>query len=516
MRDLFNDYIAGSPDLLAFYANPPKALFDEAPQAAPWDPALADALRQYQERLGGTASFKGNEPVIITGQQSGLFTGPLYTIYKAVTAVILARKLQERWDTPCVPVFWVGSEDHDFEEVRTAHFLTKHHTPLALEYTPSGNIDGFPMYRVPLNASVHAFIDEAAAETAGSDYREEMAAFLHETLDASASLADWTARLVARLFRHTPLVVFAPHMPEARHASATVFEKEIEDPLKSTDLLNEAGTRLDRIGFPPQVLKGETECNFFLEMGDRRRKVLFEKDHFRLPEEDICCSVDDIRTLLDASPERFSPNVALRCIVQQHLFPVAAYVAGPGELAYWAQLKPLFDHFGMPMPIVYPRARCALTTIKLNKLRAKLGLELEDLGQHQDGLLERALRHTAKNPAYDFAQSQRKAIETALADLAGGIERHDKTAATMAENLARDVSGKLDRLERTILQRDEAKIETVRKQLERLCNSLAPGTKPQERVYNIFSFLFEHGWDLIPRLIDELDVESFTMNEIEL
>lgn len=516
MAKLPAEYTRNRPELIAFFDKPACALFDELPEAGAWDEDLASALSTYQGAIGGSGAFEGNEAVIITGQQPAIFTGPLYTIYKAVTAVLLARKLTEQFDAPCMPVFWVGSEDHDFEEARSAHFLTKNHDPLSLRYTPSVDVDGLPMYRVPLEESLSGFIDQATDESIGGAFRDEMSAFLHETLAASKSLAEWTTRLLAGLFRETPLVFFSPDLPAARAAGASVIAREIAEPLRSTALLNEVGNRLARIGFPPQVTKGETECNFFLEVGARRRKVLFEKMRFVIPEEELTYTSEEMLAQLSESPGRFSPNVALRCIVQQHLFPVAAYVAGPGELAYWAQLKPLFAHFDQRMPIVYPRVQCTLTTIKLNKIRAKLGLELGHLIEPSDAQFDRILRNASTNPAYAFVSDERKKIEGALKELADGVRIHDKTAASMAEGLWKETAPKLDRIERTILQADTSKSEAARKQLERLCNSLAPLRKPQERVYTIFSFLFEHGPELIGRLLDETDVESFEINEIEL
>ncbi|MCH7910525.1 MAG: bacillithiol biosynthesis cysteine-adding enzyme BshC, partial [Candidatus Hydrogenedentes bacterium] len=482
----------------------------------PWDPALVSSLRAYQESLGATASFDGTEAVIVTGQQPAMFTGPLYTIYKAITAIRLARAVEQNSGVPCVPIFWVGGEDHDFEEARSATFLTKTHRSFSFRYAPAADVTGLPMHRVPLEESLHESIDAIAAELPGPDYRSEMLELLHTSLDASESLADWSARLLARLFRDTPLVFFSPHLPAARALGADLIRREIADPLTTTRMINDAGNALERLDFQPQLMKGETECNFFVEVDSRRRKVVYEKGVFSLPEVDESYSADELVTLLESDPERFSPNVALRCVTQQTLFPVAAYVAGPGEVAYWAQLKPLFERFDVPMPIVYPRAECALTTIKLNKLLRKLGLTLDDLHRPMDDLLLRAMRSNAQNPALILAETERKAIEKALDELADGLGTHDKTAASMAVALAAEMGEKFDRLERTIIQGDEARMATVRQQLDRLCNSLAPGRKPQERVYSIFSFLFEHGWELIPRLLEEMDVESFRMNEIEL
>lgn len=514
MRQHLSEYVADAKDLGAFYARPPKALFDSPPVARAWDPKLVEGIREYQRAIGATATFEGNEAVIVTGQQPGLFTGPLYAIYKAATAIRVAEKLTRGQGVPCVPVYWVGSEDHDFEEACPSYFLTKSHNILSLRYAPSSDIDSLPMNRVPVEASLHEFIDQAARETPGAEFRGAVAEFLHESLDASTCLADWTARLLARLFRETPLVFFAPHIPEARRASTAILRREIEKPLHSTGLLNEAGRQLESLGFPPQVTKGSTECNFFLEVEGKRSKVVFEKGKFRIGDAEF--SVEEVLALLDGAPERFSPNVALRCIVQQHLFPAAAYVAGPGELAYWAQLKPLFEHFGETMPVVYPRAKAVLTTIKLYKLLAKLGVSLEDIADRKMKVLEKALRSTSRDPAYLLLNTERDTIEAALRELSDGLQAHNKNAAAMAAGLGKDMAAKLDRIERSILDGDKAKRNAVEKQIERLQNTLMPLGKPQERVFNVFSYLFEHGWELVPRIVRELDVESFAMNAIEL
>ena len=116
MRDFLEEYCTNASDLIAFYAAPPGALWDAKPSPAPWDPALVDAIHTYQADLGSETRFRGDEAVIATGQQAGLFTGPLYTIYKAITAIGVAKRLQERSGMPCVPLFWVASDDHDFRK----------------------------------------------------------------------------------------------------------------------------------------------------------------------------------------------------------------------------------------------------------------------------------------------------------------------------------------------------------------------------------------------------------------
>ncbi|MCL4693839.1 MAG: bacillithiol biosynthesis BshC, partial [Candidatus Hydrogenedentes bacterium] len=206
MTEIATDYIQESEALLRFYAGRPGVLFEQPAARMAWDPTLVESLRAYQGDVGSNASFQGDEPVVVTGQQPGLLTGPLYTIYKAVTTVKLAESLAENHGTRYVPVFWVGSEDHDFEEASITHVLSKLHEPVTLRYQPGADVAGLPIYRVPLEPSLKHLIDRAADAAAGSEHRDEVQAFLHESLDASSSLADWSVRILARLFRNTPLV----------------------------------------------------------------------------------------------------------------------------------------------------------------------------------------------------------------------------------------------------------------------------------------------------------------------
>ncbi|MCL4693840.1 MAG: bacillithiol biosynthesis BshC, partial [Candidatus Hydrogenedentes bacterium] len=306
-------------------------------------------------------------------------------------------------------------------------------------------------------------------------------------------------------------VLFTPELPVARSLAIPVMETAVANPLEDTRLLNDTGARLAAMGYGVQVVKYSNSCNFFLEVDGKRRKVAYEDGHFTVPEANQEFSESELLGVLRSEPERFSPNVALRCIVQQQLFPAAAYVAGPGEIAYWAQLKPVFNHFGKQMPVVYPRARAVITDLKLNKLLRKHGLTIDDLYQESDVLLERSLAAGASGAVVQRFKSHRTEIESALERL-----ERDMNMGDMTSQLRERIGLELDRYERGLLRADESALQATTQQLNRLCNSLAPGRKPQERFYTVFSFLFRQGWGLIDRLMNDLDIERFSMNEVEL
>lgn len=516
MADVIADYWGGQEGLVALLGGVPADAYRNSPRMARLDAALVEAVNDYQARLNHDARLPEYTATVVTGQQPGLFTGPLYTIYKAITTIRLARRIAERHGVPCTPIFWVASEDHDFDEVRSAHFLTPRHECLTLRYDPAADVAGLPLYRVPVESSLHALIAEAAAATNDRGCRGEVAAFLHESLDASESLADWTARILARLFCDTGLVIFAPHLDAARHRAAPVMERELEEPLQTTADVIEGGEQLDAVGYPPPVMKNARECSFFVEVDNRRRKVTFDGERFRLPEERQAWTHGEMTAMLGDAPERFSPNVALRPVVQQALFAPTAYVAGPGEVAYWAQLGRVFARHEQPRPVVYPRAQALLTTAKLNALLTETGMSVREMRDPFDSLLDRALRHLATDPARHILAEHRAGLLEGVRRLQDELIAHDPTAGAMVEGLERRTLTNLDRIDRTLLYADTKRVQTVARRVTRLRTAFAPWRNPQERVYNGVSFAFEHGWELVPNLLERITIDSCELNEVEL
>ncbi len=522
MPDLFSDYVNGSERLMPFYARPARAVLSPHHPCGEMDAALVAAVNTYQERLGGRGDLRGDELVVVTGQQPGLFTGPLYTVCKAATAILLAEKLERATGRRCVPLFWVAADDHDFEEVRDAHFLARTHERVTLRYTPGEHAAGPPgetaMMHVPLTPQVHQFIDRAAKCCPCSELTDRVCEQLHASADEATSLSDWFARLLAQLFRGTALRVFTPELPEARRAAVQVLHTEISRPLASTHLLNETGRELEALGYAAQVVKGEKQCNFFLEVDGCRRRVLFHDGHFHLPEARARFSSDEMLALLDTAPGRFSANVALRCVVQQALFPAtAAYVAGPGELAYWAQLKPLFAHFGQPMPVVYPRARAVILTEKLKQLLERFDLTPAALLGPRDALVEYAAERTVSSPAVTRLAQERNRIEADLAQLTQELTElapDNRNAQKMASRIEAHLARGFDRLERQLRRGEKEHFEAAARQVERLCTALAPDRKPQERVYCAYSWVFAEGDQFIAKLLAQLDIQSFELNEV--
>ncbi len=519
MADLLRDYRNETPALLKHYAAHPSSVFTHPIAAKPWDPALHADMVSYQEHLGAPKPVDGAGAVFITGQQPGIFTGPLYTIYKAITALKLAEKANQNGTESFVPIYWVGGDDHDFDEISRVHLLNKQHRAISLLWEGTPGQPALSIFRLPAREGLHGLIDTAVAEAPGSEFSGEIAAFLHDSVDAAENLSEWHARLMARLFRDTPLVIFTPELNAARQVAVPVFEQEITHPLLSTNRLNAGGASLEEAGYGAQVVKDEVSCNFFVEHKNLRCRVHYVDGKFLLPDTGERFSTSEMTAWLHRDPMAFTANVALRCVVQQHLFPVRAYIAGPGELAYWGQLKGVFEAFETPMPIVYPRIRAVLTSLKTNKLLNKYGLKPSDFSAPLTELEERALRSGPQDPSLALLKERRSAIEASLQGLSDdfkGLGKTGRGATDLADQFSASVRQSLEHLERNLLRADANRTATVHNQLTRLSTELAPERKPQERYYTLFSWLFQYGWDLIPRIIRELDAADQDVQEVEL
>lgn len=519
MTTIFDAYRGGAPEVMNRFAAAPDSLLQKKPETNLWAQDVAAAVNDFQRELGTTKRvLTGNEAVVVTGQQPGLFTGPMYTIHKAITAIQAAAALEQH-GTPCVPLFWTASDDHDYEEVRTAHFLTKRDDLLTLRCGESerGNRpNDIPMHAMPLSPETHRLIDAVASACRTSSASAEIVDFLHDSLDKADSLSTWFSRIMARLFRDTSLRLFEPRLREARIASASVMKREVESPLESTRLLIESGKELQALGFQPPIQRNDNVANFFIEEHGRRRRVLFNNNRYFISGNERGYSIQEMLSLLAASPENFSPNVALRPVVQQALFNPVAYVAGPGEIAYWAQLKPLFTFFELPMPVVYPRIQAVVTTDKINRLLASWHLELEALsGDHN--LLTEVLKNAPKDSHFTAFQEKAPQVELALSEFASSV-LGDNPPAKVQKAVKAYLSHthfRLDKLQSALIFSDQEKRKITEARLARARNLIVPLRKPQERILSVFSFLFRDGWPLIERMLEELDWTKRELQELE-
>lgn len=508
---LFRAYTEGDERLAPFFAHPrwhePDAwrAAAEAATAYPRDrAALVEALRAQQPRWGDdlarTAALDrladDRAVAVVTGQQVNLFGGPLYVPLKAITALQLARQIEAETGRPTVAVFWMATEDHDFPEIDHVRFGA---TTLRLEAPPrpAHALNGGAVGRLVLPDGIAALVDAAVDALPDAPYAARIADLLRQSYAPGATLGDAFGRLLAGLFEGTGLVLLNPDDPALKRLAPEVFARSVAA-RGAAEAVNDAGQHLADLGFHAQVTASAP--GFFL-LDERGRLALDdagETIRTRLTGETF--APDALADLARTAPERLSASASLRPTWQDALLPVAAYVGGPGEIAYWAQLRPIYDALGVPMPVVYPRTSATLVDAPTRRALARTGLNVATARGDADALFADLL---PPDPSRDaaFAEAER-ALTAAFDALPLGtsdpsLDRARASARTRALNA-------LGRLHAQSRRADRRAHGQLRADVQRVASYLRPVGGLQERALSILPFAARYGPALVPHLLETL------------
>lgn len=516
-QPLVLDYLRGEERLKPFYGGWPDwgELKKRAERLAgrKTSGVVVAALGEYNRRLGaGTATMAAIDrlaqgaPVVITGQQAGVCTGPLYTVYKALTAVLLAEKLSGELGRPVVPLFWVAAEDHDFGEINHIDVAGSdgRMVRLRLEMEPGGK---YPAASLPCGKEVEALIERLAEVTPPTEFKEGVISLLQETAAAAANLADWFAGIMVRLFAFAGLVVVNPWLPELKEVARNLFARMLRDPQRIEKAFAETSAELLALGYPLQVQKKPGVSHFFVYREGQRLALLRDGERYFLPEDDFVLGLEEAAALAEENPCLFSLDVVLRPVWQDYLFPVIAYVAGPGEISYYAQLRRVYHLFDQEMPVIYPRLSATLIEPSIAKVLRKFAIGEGELFSGWEERKEKHLREADRIGIDSLFAGLRQKIETAygeVVDRIAGLSPH--LPALARENLRR-VLDQVDYLEGKVRQEQRQREEVGVRQLEKAALNLWPRRTPQERVFNIFPYLIKYGPDLLTRMAPLVEVE---------
>lgn len=508
------DYLAGAAEAERFYAGSPsdpasyrrrweevsprfdRSARERAARALrPTSPAAEARLRRFVEEGGG---------VVTTGQQAGLFAGPLYTVYKALTAVRLARSLERELAVLVLPVFWVASEDHDWAEVDHTHVVGAAGSVHRIE-VGAEDPRPIPVAERALLDDVESALDEIAHRSAADGVDADRIKGFLGAYRAGAPMAGAFAATLAELFAPFDLLLADAADPELKAASVPVLRRELDGAADHERLLRQRTDQLLDAGYHEQVTLIPGATNLFLRTPAGRERLMRRGEGWVTRETRTPLSLAEADTLLEREPGRLSPNALLRPVVESAVFPVLAYVGGPGEIAYLAQARPLFDAAGAGMPVIAPRASFLLLQPRVERSLASLGLELDELPLPRDEILTRLVRERIPGDVADAVKELRAAVAeryAALLDaaiaidptLAGPIGTARNLSLLQAEGAERKIVRRLRRVRRDLSDRlDEAR------------GALLPLGEPQERVLNPFPFLAMEGPGLLVRLLEAID-----------
>ncbi len=437
--------------------------------------------------------------VVVTGQQVGLFTGPLYTIYKALTVVQLARRLEDRHPFRFLPLFWMASDDHDFAEVNHAVVFDRGNRLKDLRH-PDAHPPGGPVGPFRLGPKIETLLAQLDEVLPESEFKPRVMEWARGAYRPTATLCEAFARAMLALFAEDGLVLVDPMEPELRRLAEPIFRAELEADPPSAELLTQRNRELAARGYQAQIHAQPEMVNVFVLLDGLRAALVRDGGGYRLKSGDRGFSSAELLELLRRSPERFSPNAALRPIVQDHIFPVAAYVAGPAEIAYYAQLSGLYELFGVPMPVIYPRASLTLVEARVTELLRKFKLRLEDVFVDQARLATQVVGDQLPEELEGLLEGCRRQIGDAFQALLEKAVVFEPTLRDYLQSAAGKVEHQLEGVGHKLRQAQRAREKASRGQIARISGHLFPDGQLQERVVNIIPFLVRHGLGFIAEL----------------
>ena len=433
---------------------------------------------------------------MVTGQQAGVFGGPLYVLLKAITAIQMARRVREAQRVPVVPIFWVADEDHDWDEVRGVTVLNAEGAPTTIQLEPPDGAGRLPVAELRLDERVTASLDALQAALPQTDFTEWTMAALRAAWRPGETAGRAFARWIEGLLGPHGLVVFEGSDPAAKPLVADLFARELQFPGKTSALAAEAGRALADAGHQPQVVvQAENTALFHLAGG--RTAIRHTEDGFAARAAEAV-----------EHPERFSPNVLLRPVAQDALFPTICYVAGPGELAYFGQLRGIYEHFGVPMPLVYPRASATLIDAATARFLEKSQLPIEELQPQDESALNRLLEAQLPKEVDDALNAATTAARETMERVIAAMPSVDATLAGAAKTTLGKMEHDLKTLHGKVIQAAKKRDETFRRQFTRAQQQIFPTGQPQERTLGVVFFLNRYGGALVDVLLEELPLET--------
>jgi bacillithiol synthase len=495
---LFLEYVDHFEKVKSFYVHPP-ALAEVTRAAGKMDypderrAEVSSILRQQnialgvgEETLSNLERLEKGAVAVVSGQQVGLFSGPAYSAYKALTAIQIAEELT-RGGIPAVPVFWMATEDHDLDEVRHSTWfdrgkLVRFELPAAAE--------GRPVGRISLGAQIEPLVREAAEllVNQGSDL---LAQFLTESYKPEETYGSAFGKLFARVFAQHGLILMDPLDNGLHKIAAPLYQHALADRDALNEKLLQRGKELDGAGFEVQVKVTARSTLLFRLAGGVRQVVTANGEKFQAGEK--TWPREELAHMTHMEPENFSPNALFRPVVQDYLLPTAAYIAGPAEIAYFAQSEVVYRHLLGRMPVMLPRAGFTLMDAKTNKLLRKYGLTVEDVWSGSQDLRHRMERRSVSSALAKNFERDQKQIAKMLTQLAKQIEKLDPTLKGTVERARKRIEFQIDKLWRKAGRAQDQKNGLISTHEQYLESLLYPHKGPQERELCLLPFLARWG-----------------------
>jgi bacillithiol biosynthesis cysteine-adding enzyme BshC len=463
--------------------------------------------------------FLGNDNTvaIVTGQQVGICSGPLYTIYKTITAIKLAEQLATQFpDYNFVPVFWVEGEDHDFDEINKFNLINPGGQFEKIEYLWGGKPlekNPGPVGELVIDGFIDKFFDDVQSRLQETEFKAQIFASLRRHYRAGSTLGKAFLGLMNQLFEETGLIFLNPNNKEFKQILKPLFQKEIAAITKTSQMVIERSAELEE-HYHAQI-KAKALNLFMLHKGGRYLIEAREHD-YSLKGTRQFFSKEELNAIVENTPEMISSNVVLRPICQDTILPTLAYVGGPSEVAYFAQLKPVYEFFGVPMPVVYPRASVTIVEEKVKNILEKFQVDFTEVISNLDPVLIRIAEQVSEVKVEALFESLNRRVKEAVVESGFGIKQIDTTLSGAVDSTLARIEGQINVLKEKTQQAQQRRQDVTVKQVQKVALNIFPNSNFQEREFNVVYYMNKYGPDFVKWLSGEIVIDRFQHQLIEL
>ncbi len=482
-----------------------------------WRKEISGILHQQNLRWNsGTATMSNieclaepNSVAVVTGQQVGIFGGPLYTVYKILSTIKLAQHLNDRFDKwKFIPIFWMEIGDNDFREINHFYFFSIVNELVRFELPDQEN-DYRSVYLREIPSNIDIIHEQLEKVSLPSEFRDEILNKLRKNYAQGKSFSTAFAEFLHDNFGKYGLVVMDPTDKRLVNLARPLFEDVLEKSNEVQVEFNDNRQDLVQKGYHVQISLNSFQTLLFMENKNKdRSKILIEGEKVEIVNPKISEKItrQDLLKILTQSPEKFTPNVALRPLLQDYLLPTVAYIAGPSEISYAAQLKPLYKLFGIVQPIFYPRVRITLVENKIHRLIEKFSFGFNQLFQNREKIIEEYIKKVTNDDILREYRVFENQIQVLIKNLKEPLIKMDPTLSGSLEKTEKNMVTSLVKLRNKIDLSVKRKKEIEIGQLNKIILNLFPNKEYQERIVNSYYYLIKYGPDFIDHIYDSVNI----------
>ncbi len=519
---LFLDFQENAPQLDRFYPEQQTAQTDFAEKVLKHYQVnraeLCDVLTETNKSFGAGAKTLENIQrlcekdcvAIVTGQQAGLFSGALYTIYKALSAVRLAADLR-RQNIKAVPVFWVAEEDHDFAEVKKTFVVDKEGKLAEFENTPKNYAENTPVGLVKLDETITDAIESLFENLPRTEFSDELKKLLSETYQTGETYSTAFIKFLAKMFSDYGLIFLSPLNQKLKKLCAPIFVEAVEKSDEIVSALFARSKQLEGENYHAQVLVAEDSFPFFYQNENGERQPLrrdLQNGQIKVSKSKIAFDKAELKEIAQSSPQNLSPNALLRPVVQDYLLPTLVYFGGAAEIAYFAQNSVIYEILNRPATPIRHRASFTVNEPKHVRTLEKYELNFLDLFAGKEQTLAQVVeKFLSTETAKVFAEVEEN-INTQLNRLDKGLIKSEPTLSANLANRRKKILWHIGALRKKYHRAEIQKNEIVRRRVENLFTALLPHNALQERTLNLATFLNLYGANFVDWIYDAVETDE--------